>query len=649
MPSFFRTPSEDASSSDDSSDNAPKDIQDFQHSYSEQLDDLSRIQTLSTSGAEDGEDVPRRPRAGPVRRSSNRGKDLIIHALLEEKARKEAADELLKAPDHPDVVALSQQKYNTLSQSLHNLANVSSEFSAESHRTKRETVRQGLQLLSRSQPGSSALPNTYTPNSGSTTALASTFRNVLTFSGSSGSNSPRERTVLLGQVPESLQPLLGGHTGFNSSRYAQEFEQKCLLGKGGYGHVYMAKNRLDGFDYAVKRIPLSTMRMRKIYQGGQKELELLLEEVRTLARLDHRNIVRYHHAWLEASESDALSSQFDNGLKLLEGPSTFGSSELYSEDVTSSASYVENEAPTSLPTASGVESSDHLSDDIFDRSGTPQGSRKSQSKDVDEEDADETILRESYASHELPAPELTPDLSQLISNTIGLAFTLNIQMSLHPLTLEQFLAAEHSNEASSIQLKHCFHPAISLRILLKILKGVSYLHSQNVVHRDLKPANILLSVSPNKRISGSIDITSCHQCSRGVEPPHCVYINPRIGDFGLVGALEDALYTGPASKAVGTEFYRPTQTGPMSEKIDVFALGVILFELLREFPTRMERIMTLQGLKLGRMPTDFAERVGERGERVAGLINAMVDAEEAKRLTCLEVKHWIEEILAQEA
>ncbi|KAF2495843.1 kinase-like protein [Lophium mytilinum] len=639
MPSFFRTPSDDASSSDDSSDKAPKDAQDSHDSYSEQLNDLSRIQTLSTSGAEEGEDVPLRPRAGPMRHPSNREKDLIIHALLEEKARKEAAEELAKPPDHPDVVALSQQKYSTLSQGLHTYANVSSEFSAESNRTKRETVRQGLQLLSRAQPGSSALPNTYTSAAGSTTALASTFRNVLTFPGSSGSNSPRERAIFHGQIPDSLRPLLGSQSGYNSSRYAQDFEQQCLLGKGGYGRVYMAKNRLDGFDYAVKRIPLSPMRMNKIQRGGQKELELLLEEVRTLARLDHRNIVRYHHAWLEASEPDALSSQFDNNPKLLEGPSTFESSELCSEDVTS-------EDEERLPTVSGAESSDHLSEDIFDRSSTPLRGSKSQSKNADDEDADETIPREAFASYEQSAPEMTPDVSQILGNTFRLTFTLNIQMSLHPLTLGQFLASEHSNEASSIHLKHCFHTAISLRILLKILKGVSYLHSQNVVHRDLKPANILLSVSPNKRISGSIDITSCHQCSHGVESPHCVYINPRIGDFGLVGALEDAINVGQTPKAVGTEFYRPTQTGPMSEKIDVFALGVILFELLREFPTRMERIVTLQDLKVGRMPKDFVERVGEG---VAGLVDKMVDAEEAKRPSCLEVKHWIEEILTKEA
>jgi hypothetical protein len=61
--------------------------------------------------------------------------------------------------------------------------------------------------------------------------------------------------------------------------------------------------------------------MRKIQENGQAELDHILVEVRTLARLEHPNIVRYHSGWIEwaplISNKPALES---NGHKLLEAP-----------------------------------------------------------------------------------------------------------------------------------------------------------------------------------------------------------------------------------------------------------------------------------------------------------------------------------------
>ena len=40
-------------------------------------------------------------------------------------------------------------------------------------------------------------------------------------------------------------------------------------------------------------------------------------------------------------------------------------------------------------------------------------------------------------------------------------------------------------------------------------------------------------------------------------------------------------------------------------KVDIYSLGVILFELLNSFTTDSERIKTLQELKEGRLPDHF--------------------------------------------
>lgn len=51
------------------------------------------------------------------------------------------------------------------------------------------------------------------------------------------------------QVPQRLV--------YGPSRYREEFEELSVLGRGGYGIVYHCKHRLDGNEYAVKKVPVS--------------------------------------------------------------------------------------------------------------------------------------------------------------------------------------------------------------------------------------------------------------------------------------------------------------------------------------------------------------------------------------------------------
>ena len=62
------------------------------------------------------------------------------------------------------------------------------------------------------------------------------------------------------------------------------------LGRGGFGVVFEAKNRIDESNYAVKRIRLPRL------EDGRKKV---MREVKILAKLDHKNIVRYFNTWLE--------------------------------------------------------------------------------------------------------------------------------------------------------------------------------------------------------------------------------------------------------------------------------------------------------------------------------------------------------------
>ncbi|XP_059632903.1 eIF-2-alpha kinase GCN2 isoform X3 [Cornus florida] len=75
-----------------------------------------------------------------------------------------------------------------------------------------------------------------------------------------------------------------------SSRYLNDFEELQPLGHGGFGHVVLCKNKLDGRHYAVKKIRLK----------DKSPPDRILREVATLSRLQHQHVVRYYQAWFEA-------------------------------------------------------------------------------------------------------------------------------------------------------------------------------------------------------------------------------------------------------------------------------------------------------------------------------------------------------------
>lgn len=89
-----------------------------------------------------------------------------------------------------------------------------------------------------------------------------------------------------------------------------------------------------------------------------------------------------------------------------------------------------------------------------------------------------------------------------------------------------------------------------------LCRGVGYLHDQGVVHRDLKPANIFL------------------------EHGHL-----KVGDYGLSRRMSSS-ERGELTRGVGTPHYMAPEikNGNYGRSVDVYACGVILFEMLTGQP-----------------------------------------------------------------
>ncbi|KAL1961120.1 hypothetical protein VTO42DRAFT_3065 [Malbranchea cinnamomea] len=546
------------------------------------------------------------------------------------------------------------------------------------------------------------------------------------------------------------------------SRYAVEFEEEAMIGKGAYGAVFRVKHHVDGQVYAVKKIPLSANRLQKLQDGGLRELDNILREIRTLARLEHQNIVRYYGAWAEYANSSTTQVQTEiptsasaargtRGLlsqrSATEGESlSFGivfeesSKEdvkgelghenvhgeesdhgIVFEELSESTSESEEDAP--VLTAERFRDTrmsgtvEDASDDS--RDGIPRYRGRedkdddykndeddsTENGDFDDEDDIETISRrfslpdrQPPTSSGLDEDIFTDGMGGTRSNnlvgrplTIGgeiPPITLHIQMSLHPLSLANYL----NPGANGKYPRHCFHLIPSLKIFLGVVAGVQYLHSKGIIHRDLKPANIFLS-TPELTIAA--DGARCPACEDDGCDNTC-YTVPRIGDFGLVADIspcedDDEKAGQPILiRPVGTEFYRPPvpaakedENGnikagmPIDESLDIFALGVILFELLYKLDTRMERQMVLSDLTCSRitmggapvrpkLPDDFDAKVDEcvKKTRRSGTVNVgtgnlsklisecilgMVEPDSKVRWTINQVRSALETVYASVA
>ncbi len=108
---------------------------------------------------------------------------------------------------------------------------------------------------------------------------------------------------------------------------------------------------------------------------------------------------------------------------------------------------------------------------------------------------------------------------------------------------------------------HGLAPPLWGRIAVDILKGLRYIHSQQVIHGDLKPENILLTYqSPSAE----------NQLSR---------LTAKIGDFG---SARFVAMPNQSRKEIGSPTYAAPERfcGQSSYASDLYSAGVILYELL---------------------------------------------------------------------
>ncbi|XP_045503958.1 eukaryotic translation initiation factor 2-alpha kinase [Colias croceus] len=400
-----------------------------------------------------------------------------------------------------------------------------------------------------------------------------------------------------------------------SGRYENDFTPLRCLGRGGFGVVFEARNNIDHQSYAVKRITLPKRESRR---------ERVLREVRALAKLEHEHIVRYFNAWLEEPPplwqeqrdaywlrelggasvmSECTSPQIDKSPtkgdavtlnihksiddcidaldydkkepKRLRSLSCNDSFSIVFDENASKDAHL-----TNTPTKKGSGDDSFI---VFANSQDSKGLSQAR-QDISNKQLEKVKEVGSFSSGSKKKKGHTRhwSLDMCVRSGNPSKMYLYIQMQLcRRDSLHDWLRDNRTWECRRDKVKTLFS---------QIVSAVEYVHLAGLIHRDLKPSNIFFA--PDGKV--------------------------KVGDFGLVTAMGDSQgepadeshpYGGHTHR-VGTHLYmspEQLQGLPYSYKVDIYSLGLVLFELLHPFGTEAERVDCLLRVRKGHYPTHFEQ------------------------------------------
>jgi len=364
------------------------------------------------------------------------------------------------------------------------------------------------------------------------------------------------------------------------SRYNNDWVEVGRLGKGGYGEVVKARQKFDGRIYAIK----------KVKQNSAAALSEVLSEVRLLSQLNHPYVVRYYAAWVENDPVSFIETDAE----------------------TSSIADAEHESsPQDRPTIDFGHSTGGL--DFVSSSGYPKIEFGNDSSDEHDNDASSVNDNSSEQSDSIQFEREYSNDATESSMPAELKKTVSTSRSLPPIKQTLYIHMEYCERHTLRDLirKDLYDkPDEGWTLFRQVLEGLAHIHSHGIIHRDLKPDNIF------------IDVTN----------------NPRIGDFGLATsgvhlsldrtAIASGL-SGDMTRSVGTTLYVAPEVGShgggtYNNKVDIFSLGIIFFEMCFPLKTAMERdqLLRLIRQKDHVLPDDFqAPNKAAQGKIILSLIN----------------------------
>lgn len=388
-------------------------------------------------------------------------------------------------------------------------------------------------------------------------------------------------------------------TALEWSRYFRDFEEIEKIGEGGFGDVWKSKHKLDGIEYAIKKICVKATSVKNVLNH--------LREVKTLASLNHINIVPYRSCWLEPliayHKEETVTETFQ------------------SSSTDESSNNVTNVTQSKLDSL-------RLKSDSFSIDFQYSHEQKSQT-------IKSTSTVESHSQLE-KIRQLNEANGALIPHVKLTWAVLYIQMKLCQKTLRHFL--DERNEHSDIGIYYHKFPSLSYgsegdvnghtnqqliayNMFHQLCGGLEYIHTKGIVHHDIKPSNVFISDDE----SGVLTL--------------------QLGDFGLACPLEGNDMV--RHDGFGTRLYAATEQldGQCCKKSDIYSLGVILIELLSKCVTVMECFIKVEKLKKGENLSDIDSDACELIRRLLSQEPKRPDIGELRQIVQLKLETASNEVI----
>ncbi|KAI8318619.1 kinase-like protein [Martensiomyces pterosporus] len=451
----------------------------------------------------------------------------------------------------------------------------------------------------------------------------------------------------------------------SASRYRTDFEEIEFLGKGGFGSVVKARNRIDGRYYAIKKIKLDA----RDTEGNKK----IFREITTLSRLHHQNVVRYYTTWVE----DLLDSGGMAGIPEEESQASTGVS---SFDITSShSSWTTDEDGTESESGSGSSEDKSCIHGGSASAGGAESSGVLESLNPRVENdmlahakpgrpgnvfsairfgtmgsAENAKRERNRPKREMPVREFTIEFANSQPNTTAgeSEFTSDYydeddegdehkgkdadeedgswsgsdsssQLSNLLVTdprrrgkpqggprRKPKLHGPRQDKILYIQMEYCENKTLNdlikegvdekecWRLFAQILEGLNHIHHSGVIHRDLKPVNAFLDGAADVKI-GDFGLATSNFAPIDAVSRH-MSLDKSIEET-MTADIGTSTYVAPEVTTKGSGATRYNQ------KVDMYSLGIIFFEMCYPLNTGMERATVLHNLRKPEIvfPQDF--------------------------------------------
>lgn len=180
--------------------------------------------------------------------------------------------------------------------------------------------------------------------------------------------------------------------------------------------------------------------------------------------------------------------------------------------------------------------------------------------------------------------------------------------------------------------KKCFTEGEAGVLFAQLLLSLHHIHSRNIIHRDVKSGNVFLCSSGLLKI-GDFGLSTYYNASDHVTIPPPPVLDPNAEHrFGVPpGVVGTPLYLAP-------ELWMAEHRPPYSVKSDIWALGVVFYEILcagkRPFTGTSEH--ELGATVLFNRRASMRQHVPSISTDMVALVEAMLSSDGMRRPTALE-------------